>query len=54
MNLRNLDKNKINSIQMGKYIQTLITPYLKKNKFIKKEDLNSTKDSHFENESTAF
>lgn len=38
---------------MGKkLVQSLITDFIAKNKHIKKEDLNSTKDSHFENEST--
>lgn len=38
---------------MGKkLVQSLITDFIGKNKHIKKEDLNSTKDSHFETEST--
>lgn len=38
---------------MGKkLVQSLITDFIGKNKYIKKEDLNSTKDCHFETEST--
>ena len=38
---------------MGKkLVQSLITDFIEKNKYIKKEDLNSTKDCHFETEST--